>query len=156
MTEKLPEEPKKGLFHEPFQDFFRSMNELFQERPVKGFLQSIDDFFSSPFPISGFPIDLTELDDKYIITAKLSGIKKDQIDIGIFPKYITITVENNEKVTKEDQSQNVFFNKSSIQRSSKTIPFPQPIIEDKVKATYEDGLLTIKVPKEKGKRLRIE
>ncbi|MGE8204290.1 Hsp20/alpha crystallin family protein [Heyndrickxia sp. NPDC080065] len=156
MSEKLPEEPGKSFFHEPFQDFFRSMNEIFQERPVKGFLQGIDDFFASPFPISGFPVHLSESDNHYIITAKLSGIKKDQIDIGIFEKHITITVENKESVSKEDETQNSIFKKNSFQRTSKTIPLPTPIKEEKVRANYEDGLLTIKIPKEKGKRLKIE
>ncbi|MGW8788386.1 Hsp20/alpha crystallin family protein, partial [Heyndrickxia sporothermodurans] len=83
MSNKLPEEPKKNLFQEPFQDLFRSINELFQERPVKGVLQSIDDFFTSPFPLSGFPVEFSDSGDNYIITAKLSGIKKEQIDIDI-------------------------------------------------------------------------
>ncbi|MGE6260264.1 Hsp20/alpha crystallin family protein [Heyndrickxia sporothermodurans] len=156
MSEQLPDETRKNHFQEPFQDFFRSINELFHERPVKGFLQSIDDFFMSPFPMSGFPIDLSESENHYIITAKLSGIKKDQIDIGIFEKYITITVEHKEKIVKEDQAQKSMFNKNSIQRSTRTIPLPLPINEEMVKANYEDGLLTITAPKEKGKRLKIE
>lgn len=154
MSDQLPEEKRKKHFQEL--DLFSSINEFFHEKRVKGFLQSIDDFFMSPFPVSGFPVELSESEQNYIITAKLSGIKKEQIDISIFDKYITITVEHKEKVVKEDQSKKSFINKSSIQRSSRTIPLPTTINEEKVKANYEDGLLTITVPKEKGKRLKIE
>ncbi|KQL53740.1 hypothetical protein AN964_09655 [Heyndrickxia shackletonii] len=155
MSEK-PDKMEKNSLHDPFQGLMRSMNNIFQEPPVKGFLESIDEFFSAPFPFSAFPVELNETDKEYIITAKLSGVKKDQINIDIFQQYITISVENVESTTQENQNQKSIFKKSSMQRSSRTIPLTKPINEAKVKANYEDGLLTIHVPKENGKRLRIE
>ncbi|MBS4173235.1 Hsp20/alpha crystallin family protein [Bacillus sp. FJAT-49736] len=156
MSEKLPGKSDNNPLHDPFQGLMRSMNNFFHEPPVKGFLESIDEFFSSPFPFSSFPVDLNETDKEYIITAKLSGVKKDQINIDIFQQYITITVENTESATQENQTQKTIFKKNSIQRTSRTIPLQKPISEAKVKANYEDGLLTISVPKEGGKRLKIE
>lgn len=155
MSEK-PDKMEKNSLHDPFQGLMRSMNNIFHEPPVKGFLESIDEFFSAPFPFSAFPVELNETDKEYIITAKLSGVKKDQINIDIFQQYITISVENVESTTQENQNQKSIFKKSSMQRSSRTIPLTKPINEAKVKANYEDGLLTIHVPKENGKRLRIE
>jgi HSP20 family protein len=156
VTDKLPDENKKTSIQPPFQDFMRTMNQLFQEKPVKGFLQNMDDFFNSPFPFNGFPIEMDENEKEYIISAKLSGVKKDQIDIDVFQQYITITVQNTETTENEDTEQKSIFKKNSLQRTSRTITLAKPIDEQKVKANYEDGLLTIRVGKEKGKRLRIE
>jgi HSP20 family protein len=156
MSDKLPDKFQKNSSQDSFQGLMRSMNGFFHEQPIKGFLESIDEFFTSPFPVGAFPVELNETDKEYIITAKLSGVKKDQIDIDIFQQYITINVQNMETTTQENLDQKSIFKKNSIQRASKTIPLPKPINEDKVKANYEDGLLTIQILKENGKRLRIE
>ncbi|MED1205039.1 Hsp20/alpha crystallin family protein [Heyndrickxia acidicola] len=156
MTDKLPDEQKKSSIQQPFQDFIRSMNYLFQEKPVKGLFQNMDDFFSSPYPFNGFPIQMDENEKEYIISAKLSGVKKDHIDIDVFQQYITITVQNTETEVNEDTEEKFIFKKNSLQKTSRTITLAKPIDEQKVKAHYEDGLLTIRVGKEKGKRLRIE
>jgi HSP20 family molecular chaperone IbpA len=156
VTDKLPDEHKKTPIQQPFQDFMRTMNHLFQEKPVKGFLQNMDDFFSSPFPFNAFPIEMDETEKEYIISAKLSGVKKDQIDIDVFQQYITITVQNTETLVNEDTEHKSIFKKNSLQKTSRTITLTKPIDEQKVKANYEDGLLTIRVGKEKGKRLRID
>jgi HSP20 family protein len=141
---------------EPFGEIFRSMNEFFHEKPIKGFLQTIDDFFKSPFPNGAFSVETQEKAEEFIITAQLPGIKREQIRLNILRNYITISVENNEIETAEDKYAQVFQQKLSRQQSSRTISLPQPIIENKVKASYRDGLLQIRIPREKGKTITIE
>ena len=151
MDSNLPDKKKQ----KPFGELMDSMNGFFQEKPVRGILESIDDFFSSPFPYGGFPIDLKESKTDFTITAKLPGVKKDQIDIDIFQNYVTISVENNEVETAEDEKSNVFFHKQLKQHNSRTIPLPSMIDERKVKASYQDGLLTLKLGKLKGKKVEL-
>ncbi|WP_251635183.1 Hsp20/alpha crystallin family protein [Neobacillus niacini] len=146
----------KKLKPEQFRDFFRTMNDFIHEKPVKGVLQSIDEFFSSPFPGGAFPIQVRESEDKYIITAELPGVKKEQIRLNILPNQLTISIENNESETTEGLNNHFFQKRISHERLSRTIPLPVVINEKMVKASYRDGLLTITVPMLRGKTINIE
>ena len=132
------------------------MNDLIHEKPVKGFLQSMDEFFNNPFPSGAFPVQVRELEDETIISAELPGIKKEQIRLNILPNQLTISIENNEVEAKEDLNNHFFHKKVSQQRLSRTISLPMVINERLVKASYRDGLLTIRIPLVKGKTINIE
>lgn len=154
MSSKDPDY-KKNL--DPFQEVMKSMNDFFHSRPAKGFLQTIDEFFKAPNPLfSSFPLHVEENENEHIITAELPGINKEQIQIDIIDNYITIRVKNIEVVTTEDTTQHIFRKKSSLQKMTRTVTLPHLIDESTVKARYQNGLLTIKVPNQKGKRLKIE
>ncbi|MET3696071.1 heat shock protein Hsp20 [Bacillus oleivorans] len=156
MPQKYPDKNKKG--NDPFQDMMISMNDFFNNRPMKGFLQSIDEFFKAPAPFgfSSFPVHVEETETEHIITAELPGIKREQLEIEMFDHYVSISIKNSEVETKEDSKQQYYRRKSSYHRSSRTVSLPHPIDPDRVKARYENGLLTVVVPAQKGKRIKIE
>jgi HSP20 family protein len=148
-----PKKPKS----ESFGELMKTMNEFFNEKPVKGFLQSIDDFFKSPFPPgASFHVDTIETGNEYIISAELPGVKRDQIHLNISGNYLTISVENNELETAEDENNNIYRRKYLRQKSSRTLSLPHTINEKNVKASYRDGLLKIRIPQEQGKIIEIE
>lgn len=143
--------------NEPFGELMRSMNHFFHERPIKGLLQTMDEFFNSPFPFSSpFPIRMEETDNHYIITAELPGVNREHIHLDILGSYITISVQSVESYTEEDDNKHIVKRRQSMQKSTRTIPLPQPINESKVKASYQNGLLKIQAPKLKGKQIIID
>jgi HSP20 family protein len=143
---------KKG-----FGDLMHSMNEFFHEKPMKGMLQSIDDFFTSASnPFNSFPVDFKEHDEYYLVTAELPGVKKEQINLEVFPNFVTITVTNLEIYSEENEKNQVIRRKQSMNKSSRTIPFPSVVNEKDVKASYNNGLLQIKVEKQSGRKINIE
>ncbi|MBS4194465.1 Hsp20/alpha crystallin family protein [Lederbergia citri] len=156
MTENLPPKKDEHPLFEPFAQLMNNMNRLFSDRPDKNFLQSMDDFFIHSKPFGGFVAELKENEREYIVQAQLPGTKKEQINIEILPQYITITVNHRESVTKEDKANTVIQKRESWKQSSRTIPFSKPIDQGKVVANYEDGVLTVTVPKRKGKKISIE
>ncbi|MFS0614758.1 Hsp20/alpha crystallin family protein [Lederbergia ruris] len=141
---------------ESFQHLIRSMDRLFTESPNNGLLQSMDDFFTQAKPFGGFPVDFTENSKEYVINAQLPGVKKEQIELEILPQYVTITVHQEEKYEKEDTKKQAFYRKGIWNKSSRTIPLSKPTIQHKAVAQYKDGILNIRIPKEKGKKLSIE
>ncbi|WP_034758467.1 Hsp20/alpha crystallin family protein [Rossellomorea vietnamensis] len=140
-----------------FGDLMHSMNEFFHERPMKGMLQSIDEFFtSSANPFGSFPVELSEADDHYLVTAELPGVNREQIQLDVFPQYITISVTHKEIYSEENEKHQTIRRKQSMRKSSRTVSFPRTVNEKNVKAFYKDGLLSVKVNKESGKRIQIE
>jgi len=161
---EMPDEEKKksnkeksgALQPEHFDLVVRSVNDFFHYPPVRGFLQTIDEFFNQPFPRTAFHIDLKETVDEYIITAELPGVDKEQIQIGIFSNRAVISIENREELTETDEAAGNFRRRLTKKLDSRSISFPKPIIEHKAKASCRDGLLTIRLPKDKGKQLKID
>jgi HSP20 family protein len=159
MSSMLPEDKNNGKkpLPEPFRELFKSMNDFFTEKPVRGFLQSIDDFFKTPFPVgSSFHVETVETGNEYIITAELPGVKREQINLNITGNYLTISVENKELETEEDDINKLYRQRITRQQTARTISLPHAINEKLVKASYRDGLLQIKIPQEKGKMIEIE
>ncbi|WP_147533749.1 Hsp20/alpha crystallin family protein [Bacillus marasmi] len=154
MSSKLPFDPKK---HEPFGDIFKQMNEfLHDNRPIRGILQTIDDFFRTPFPHMSFPVEVTETDYHHIILAELAGVQKDQIHIDVLGNSVTITVKNDEELSEEDDTKQRYRKRKTMSRTSRTITLPFLINEKTVKASYKNGLLEIAIPKNKGKKVIID
>ena len=88
MSSMLPSDKNnhKKLKPEHFRRFIRTMNDFIHEKPVKGFLQSIDEFFNKSFSWWGhFQFRSREIEDEYIISAELPGVKKEQIHLNILP-----------------------------------------------------------------------
>ncbi|WP_210365431.1 Hsp20/alpha crystallin family protein [Bacillus sp. REN3] len=152
MATNHPDRPKR---HEAFEQWFKSMNQLMQEQPVRGFLQTIDEFFKHPFPHSAFPIEMDETDKEYIVKAELPGVKKEDIAIDVIDNALTIAISKSEKLMIKDDLKQTLTQKTSQNRSSRTIPFSQRINEKKVKAIYKDGLLEVKIAKKQGRRIDI-
>ncbi|MBS4176601.1 Hsp20/alpha crystallin family protein [Bacillus sp. FJAT-49731] len=133
------------------------MNRLFSEqRPNRSVLQSIDDFFTSTQPFGGFSAELKENEKEYIVIAELPGTKKEHIEIEVLQQYVAISVKQRETITKEDKNNKIFQQKDMWKQMSRTVPLSKPIEQGKAVAKYEDGVLTITVPKKKGKKINID
>lgn len=157
MSSNFPVDPnKKEKPPQVLNGFMRSMNHFFQEKPVKNFLQQMDEFFSNPFPNLAFPVSVNETESATIIKAELPGINKEQIQLDIYDHYLTISINYEEIITEENTQTKTFRTSQTYKKSSRSIAFPHPIDEKKVRASYQNGLLTIKVPKQKGKKILIE
>lgn len=156
----LPPDENKNLkkqYPESFGEIMKTMGDFFNEKPIRGFLQSIDDLFKTPFPSGqSFHVETSESKDEYIISAELPGIKKDQIHLNVVGNFITISIENQMVETEEDDRSQVFRRKLTRHQSSRTISLPQPINEKRIKASYRDGLLKIRIPIEKGNIITLE
>src|SRR5690606_21950838 len=123
-----------------------AMNDFFEHRPVKGLLESMDELFSSTPFMGSFPAELKETEKEYIVRANLPGIQKEQIVIDVWNQHVTISILHHESFTAENENNEVIQKKETLKKSSRTIPLTNPIDRQNVKASFENGLLKIKIP----------
>ncbi|WP_059170919.1 Hsp20/alpha crystallin family protein [Bacillus sp. FJAT-27445] len=150
------EEKSIGQPAEPLDNVIRSVNDFFHYPPVRGFLQSMDDFFHMPFSHVPFQVDVEETGDEYILTAELPGINREQIQVGIFSDRVVIAIENREELTESNEAGRSFRKRMTKKLDSRSVSFPKAIVEHKAKATYRNGLLSIRLPIDKGRQLKID
>ena len=120
----------------------------------------IDDFMSDWFnapsffraPESGifsapqFPaVDIEETEDKLSIVAELPGMKRDDIQVVVHERVLTISGERKEEKKEEGDG----YSRREIARGSfkRAFTLPKTVNVDKIAANYEDGLLKIEFPK---------
>ncbi len=111
----------------------------------------IDDFFGSEALPSTFAntsgtlpkVNISETEDNYFVDLAIPGLKKSDFNIDLDNEVLTIsaevkTGEKNENYTRRE------FGYTSFKR---TFTLPDTIDDSKIKANYEDGILSITLPK---------
>ncbi|MHA4844136.1 Hsp20/alpha crystallin family protein [Flavitalea antarctica] len=116
-----------------FDDFFKPWNEWFNNG-----LQ----WFK---PISMPPVNITEDKDGYKVSLAAPGLKKSDFHIDLEGNMLTISSEKEEsKEEKDEKFTRKEYNYSSFSRS---FTLPNDVKQDKIEATYEEGVLKLQLPK---------
>jgi HSP20 family protein len=97
----------------------------------------LDDFFGANLGFDQPAADLFEDAHNYYARVELPGMKKDKIDLELENSVLTISSSETEKTEEGESSY-------SFQRS---ISVPDGVALEKVSAKYEDGILTVTMPK---------
>ena len=105
---------------------------------------------------ANFPrVDIIDHDNEIEVKAALPGIKKEDIDVSIINQTITIRAACKEE-KKEEEKGKYFRREISQGEFQRTLSLPEYVDDDKAKASFNDGLLSITIPKtEKAKRKAI-
>jgi HSP20 family protein len=98
-------------------------------------------------------LDLYQDKDQFTVVAELPGLKKEDIELSLHDGVLTISGERKqEKKTEEGYRNERFFG-----RFQRSVTLPASVDGDKVKATYQDGVLKVVLPKaEEAKPKQIE
>ncbi|WP_409301322.1 Hsp20/alpha crystallin family protein [Peribacillus sp. SCS-155] len=147
----------KGSRKELITEFIQSMDRLFSERPSKGLLQSMNDFFSAaPFVGGGFSVETEDNHKEFIIRAIVPGVKREQIELEMLPQAVRITVSHSDSNTLTNSAAGWTQHSKAQSRSSRIIHLPASINEKAISAALKDGILQIRIPKLKGKLIEID
>lgn len=124
---------------------------LTEESGKDGGLVSAGERFRNPHAT------LRETDEGFEVTAEVPGASKEDIDLQVNPDSLVIKTDKNE--VKEETSDEGTSRYSSYRGFYKAIGFPVSIDPEKAKASYENGVLKVTVPRlaeSKGRKLLIE
>lgn len=104
-----------------------------------------DLLFPEPLPaiVKKYDYEVLDNDNTYTINLKLAGFKKDEIDVSL--NNSTIFINAVKKI--DDGSENI--RSFSSDRKRYTYQLPKSITLDEIDVTYDDGVLTIILNKQK-------
>lgn len=89
-------------------------------------------------------VNIEETKDGYNVSLAAPGLKKGDFKIEVDRNILTISSEKEEnKEEKDSQYTRREYNYSSFSRS---FTLPEGVLHDKIDATYEDGILQLKLP----------
>ena len=93
------------------------------------------------------PVDLYETPTEFVLTAELSGLTRDQIEIHAEDTRITIRGSRSSGPGREIPCEQYHRVERGHGRFSRTFALPEPIVIDRIAADLRDGVLTITIPK---------
>jgi len=90
-------------------------------------------------------LDVYEDNDQFVVKAELPGMKKEEIDISLHNGSLTLAGER--RSGHETSDEGVYRSERHIGRFQRTVDLPTTVRDDKVRAEYRDGILSITLPK---------
>jgi HSP20 family protein len=98
------------------------------------------------------PLDIEETKDAITVRAELPGMKKEDIKIAISGD--TLSISGVRKHEAEEKGKTFHRIERSYGRFMRTLVLPADVQGDKVKATYENGILELSMPKSEAAKVR--
>ena len=116
-----------------------------------------DDAFTRPLSLTesrrGLALDMYQTDDDVVVKAALPGMKADDVQINITGDVLSIKGEMKER--NETKEKNYHIREQSWGSFERNVALPTSVVSDKAKAEFEDGILTITLPKAEEVKPRI-
>lgn len=144
-------------YYDPFSEMRRLLDSLeraFEDlwpEPVYDFERGFREMYREPY------VDVFEADKEVIVTVELPGVRKGDIDLMVREDSVEIKAEiKKEEEKKEEKS---YEHRKMFQKYYTVIPLPCTVVPEKAKATYNNGVLEIRIPKaevSKGTKVKVE
>ncbi len=128
---------------DPFNDRLTlrgAMDRLFEDAVVRpGF------GWVAPLGVANLALDVYETKDEVVVKAALPGLKPDQVEITMTGGTLTIRGETQEE---NDVKEEDYLRKERRYGSfSRAVTLPNGLQADQAEATFNNGMLTLKIPK---------
>ena len=132
---------RNNLFPSFADEFSQSLNNLF------------DNDWDTKMTIPA--VNVTENNNGYNITVAAPGMKKEDFRIDVNGRQLTISAETEQN--KEDKEVDYTRREYNYSSFSRSFTLPDGVNEDKIAATYENGILKLSLPKkEEAKKLAVK
>ena len=128
---------------EPFRDLIslrEAMDRLFEEsfiRPRIG--------WPAPLGAGALAVDMYETDQDVVIKSSVPGVKTDDLDITITGD--TLTIKGETKTEEKVERANYIRQERRYGAFCRSLILPTTIVTEKAKAEFENGVLTLTLPK---------
>ena len=125
--------------YQPFTELRRAVDSLFDER------------FFTPYRLSNFgrsevtPIDVYQTGNEVVVKVTVPGVRPEEVDISIVDNILTIKGET--KAEEKVEHKDYLYQEHRYGTFCRSVALPGGLKTDKTEATFEDGVLTLTLPK---------
>ena len=118
----------------------------------------LDDMFDTMFGGPSFQnssvmsTDIHKKDGDYVLDVEIPGYKKEDITISLYNGNLTISASKTESQEEKDAKGNLIHQERFNGKISRSFYVGNNVRESDVKASYNNGVLTITVPSEEKKQ----
>ena len=117
--------------------FYRSPWGAFESEMDRLFASALGDLTS--VPTGQFPVDLYEDKDNTYLRAELPGVNREDINVEMVDGYLTVNASRKTPAAEGQPEQSSSF--------SRSVRVPDEVQANQVSAAYENGVLTVTLPK---------
>lgn len=93
-------------------------------------------------------VDVYETKDDLVVSCDIPGVREKEVSVSITGEMLTVKGERKPAAEAQDESDHRL--ERWYGKFERHVGLPIPVQADKVKATYRDGVLEIKLPKAEG------
>jgi HSP20 family protein len=111
------------------------------DRFFNGFASNEDEALSVWTPL----VDISEAEDHYEVVAEIPGLDKNDVTVS-FEDHV-LTLKGEKKANHEDKKLNYHRVERFFGKFERSLRLPQSVKTDEIKAKYENGILTVTIPK---------
>ena len=123
-------------------DFFRDVAPGFYVKPLHG------DALPSPAQIK---VDVKESDAAYTVHAEVPGVAKEDIHVSLDGNLVTLRAEVKQQDT-QTKDEKLLRSERYFGSVSRSFQLPMDIDQSTAKAKYDNGVLTLTLPKKTGNK----
>ena len=93
-------------------------------------------------------MNVSEAENEIRITAELPGVSQDDVEIAVDDDVLTIRAEK--RLEKKDEKERFHFVERTYGTFQRSLRLPFPVDPEQVRANFENGVLTVTLPKTKA------
>src|SRR5919107_934878 len=128
---------------DPFMTLHREMNRLFDD-VFRGFDMAPFGSLGGMSRMASWPtVEVIETDHEVRVSAELPGMDQNDVEVLMNDGVLTIRGEKKSEIEDKDRA----FSERSYGRFERRLPLAWEVEEDKVNASFKNGVLTVTMPK---------
>ena len=131
---------------EPFRDLVtlrEAMNRLFDESFVGPSVGRL-----APVESGALAVDMYETYEDVVVKTALPGVDPEDVDVSITGS--TLTIKGQTRAEEEVEEEDYVYRERRFGTYSRSLTLPAPVEADQAEAEYENGVLTLRLPKAEG------
>lgn len=95
-------------------------------------------------------IDVSERPKEFLVRAEIPGAKKEDIHVSIEGGYVNISAQTFSKTEERTSDERLIRSECNYGSSSRGFQLPIDVVREKAKASYDNGVLQLILPKVNG------